>query len=82
MANNAYRTDNTGAEAPGFGGNDNRDWKTGHVAGTFAAVPGAGSYSPIAGCTSCHDQTDSANTVAGNFTFPHGQTAVGATNLT
>ncbi len=72
---NAYRTDNTGAEALGYGGNDNRDSKTGHVAGTFAAVPGAASYAPIAGCTSCHDQTDSANTVAGNFTFPHGQTA-------
>ncbi len=79
---NAYRTDNTGAEALGYGGNDNRDSKTGHVAGTFAAVPGAASYAPIAGCTSCHDQTDSANTVAGNFTFPHGQTPTGATNLT
>jgi hypothetical protein len=78
--NNAYRTDNTGAEAVGFGGNDNRDSKTGHVAGSFAAVPGSGSYAPISGCTSCHDQTDSANTVAGNFTFPHGQTPVGATN--
>ena len=55
---NAYRTDNTGEEAPGYGGNDNRDSKTGHVAGTFAAVPGAASYAPIAGCTSCHDQTD------------------------
>ena len=77
---NAYRTDNTGAEAAGFGGNDNRDSKTGHVAGTFAAVPGSGSYAPIAGCTSCHDQTDAANTVAGNFTFPHGQTPTGATN--
>jgi len=78
----AYRTDNTGAEAAGYGGNDNRDWKTGHVAGTFAAVPGAASYSPIAGCTSCHDQTDSANTVAGHYTFPHGQTAAGESNVT
>jgi len=79
-SNNYFRTDNTGGEAPGFGGNDNRDSKTGHVAGTFAAVPGSGSYAPIAGCTSCHDQTDSANTVAGNFTFPHGQTPTGNTN--
>ncbi len=78
----AYRTDNTGAEALGYGGNDNRDSKTGHVAGTFAAVPGAASYAPIAGCTSCHDQTDSANTVTGNFTFPHGQVAAGASNIT
>jgi predicted CXXCH cytochrome family protein len=79
---NAYRTDNTGAEAMGFGGNDNRDSKTGHVAGTFAAVPGAGSYAAISGCTSCHDQTDSANTVVGNYTFPHGQTPTGITNAT
>ena len=41
--------------------------------------PAAGSYAPIAGCTSCHDQTDTANTVAGNFTFPHGQSATGDT---
>jgi len=81
-SNNYFRTDNTGEEAPNFGGNDNRDSKTGHVAGTFAAVNGAGSYAPIAGCTSCHDQTDSANTVAGNFTFPHGQTPTGITNAT
>jgi predicted CXXCH cytochrome family protein len=80
-SNNYFRTDNTGGEATGFGGNDNRDSKTGHVAGTFAAVPGEGSYAPIAGCTSCHDQTDDANTVVGNFTFPHGQTATGDTNL-
>jgi hypothetical protein len=79
-SNNFFRTDNTGGEAAGFGGNDNRDSKTGHVAGAFLAVPGAGSYAPIAGCTSCHNQTDSANTVAGNYTFPHGQTPVGTTN--
>jgi hypothetical protein len=82
---NAYRTDNTGEEWPGTewynGGNDHRDLKTGHVAGTFAAVNDAGSYAAISGCTSCHDQTDSANTVAGHFTFPHGQTAYGTTNL-
>lgn len=76
----AYRTDNTGAEAAGYGGNDNRDWKTGHVAGSFAATTGAGSYAPIASCTACHDQTDAANTVAGHFTFPHGQTPTGVTN--
>ena len=40
VGSNAFRTDNTGAEFAGFGGNDNRDSKTGHVAGTFAAVPG------------------------------------------
>jgi len=78
---NAFRTDNTGAEASGWGGNDNRDSKTGHVAGTFAAVPNDASYAPVAGCTSCHDQTDAENTVAGNFTFPHGQVAAGASNL-
>jgi predicted CXXCH cytochrome family protein len=77
-----YVTDNTGSEVAGFGGNDNRNLKTGHVAGTFAAVPGSASYVAIAGCTSCHDQTDSANTVAGNFTFPHGQTPTGVTNAT
>jgi len=82
LSGTTYRTDNTGAEAAGFGGNDSRTSKTGHVAGSFAAVPGSASYSPIAGCTSCHDQTDSANTVAGNFTFPHGQTPIGASNLT
>ena len=80
-AGNAYRTDNTGEEALGFGGNDNRDSKTGHVAGTFGFNAGAASYAPIAGCTSCHDQTDAANTVVGNFTFPHGQVALGASNL-
>jgi hypothetical protein len=76
-----YVTDNTGAEALGFGGNDHRDSKTGHVAGSFGADASLTAYSPIAGCTSCHDQTDSANTVAGNFTFPHGQTPTGNTNL-
>jgi hypothetical protein len=76
-----YRTDNTGEEDPLFGGNDNRDLKTGHVAGSFDATATHASYAPIAGCTSCHDQTDAANTVAGNFTFPHGQTPTGATNL-
>jgi len=77
----AYRTDNTGSEALGYGGNDNRDLKTGHVAGSFEASSTHASYAPIAGCTSCHDQTDAANTVYGNFTFPHGQTATGETNL-
>jgi len=81
-SDNYFRTDNTGGEAAGYGGNDNRDSKTGHVAGSFSAVPENGSYAPINGCTSCHDQTDSANTVAGNYTFPHGQTPTGNTNLT
>ncbi|MEI8081919.1 MAG: cytochrome c3 family protein [Actinomycetes bacterium] len=75
-----YTTDNTGAEYEGWGGNDNRDSKTGHVAGTFAAQNTEGSYTAIAGCTSCHDQTDTNNTVAGNYTFPHGQTPTGNTN--
>jgi len=77
-----YTTDNTGAELLLQGGNDNRDSKTGHVAGSFAAVSANGSYAPIAGCTSCHDQTDAGNTVAGNYTFPHGQTPTGITNAT
>ncbi len=77
----AYRTDNTMEELPGWGGNDRRDSKTGHVAGTFGVDRSVTAYAPIAGCTSCHDQTDSANTVKGNFTFPHGQTPTGATNL-
>jgi hypothetical protein len=81
LSGSAYRTDNTGGELPGYGGNDSRTMKTGHVAGTFAAVPDDASYAPIAGCTSCHDQTDANNTIAGNFTFPHGQTPTGATNL-
>jgi hypothetical protein len=80
-SNNYFRTDNTGGEATGFGGNDHRDSKTGHVAGSFGADASLTAYAPIAGCTSCHDQTDAANTVAGNFTFPHGQTATGDTNL-
>jgi predicted CXXCH cytochrome family protein len=54
--------------------------KTGHPAGTFAAVPGSASYAPSNGCTGCHDQTDVANGVAGNFTFPHGQTVAIAPN--
>ena len=82
LRDGGYTTDNTGAEYVGFGGNDSRAPKTGHVAGSFAAIPDNGSYAPIAGCTSCHDQTDSANTVAGNFTFPHGQTPLGISNLT
>ncbi len=77
----AYRTDNTQEEAVGWGGNDNRDSKTGHVAGSFGVDLSLTAYAPIAGCTSCHDQTDSANTTDGNFTFPHGQSATGATNL-
>jgi hypothetical protein len=81
VGSNAFRTDNTGAEFPGFGGNDSRVLKTGHVAGSFGADASLTAYAPIAGCTSCHDQTDSANTVTGNFTFPHGQTPTGATNL-
>jgi len=82
---NAFRTDNTGAEFASTqwysGGNDHRVVKTGHVAGSFGADPSLTAYAPINGCTSCHDQTDSANTVAGNFTFPHGQTPTGVTNL-
>ena len=76
-----YRTDNTMEEELGWGGNDRRDSKTGHVAGDFGADRSVTAYAAISGCTSCHDQTDSANTVVGNFTFPHGQTPTGATNL-
>jgi hypothetical protein len=77
-----YRTDNTGGEALGYGGNDNRDLKTGHVAGTFGVDPSKTAYAKIDGCTSCHDQTDAANGTDGHFTFPHGQVAAGASNLT
>lgn len=53
--------------------------KTGHIAGSAEATATHASYTPIDGCTSCHDQTDAATT--SGFTFPHSQTAYGATNL-
>ena len=46
-SNNYFRTDNTGGEAEGWGGNDNRDSKTGHVAGSFEATGTHGSYAPM-----------------------------------
>ena len=53
--------------------------KTGHLSSAVASATYA-SYAPVDGCTSCHDQTD-AGTTSG-FTFPHSQTAYGASNLT
>ena len=36
-------------------------------------------FAPVADCESCHDQTDDRTRTG--FTFPHGQTPVGASNL-
>ncbi len=52
--------------------------KTGHLSVAASNVPSA-SYSPVNSCVSCHDQTD-AGTTSG-YTFPHSQTAYGATNM-
>ncbi|MBN2404085.1 MAG: hypothetical protein JXE06_00740 [Coriobacteriia bacterium] len=52
--------------------------KTGHLSSAVASSTHA-SYAPVASCVSCHDQTD-AGTTSG-YTFPHSQTAYGATNL-
>jgi len=54
----------------------NQVLKTGHMTGTAAANNAAGSYAPVAGCTSCHDQTDA--TTRSGYTFPHAQRATGA----
>jgi predicted CXXCH cytochrome family protein len=51
--------------------------KTGHITGAVAA-DSTSSWKAVAGCTSCHDQTD-ASTRTG-FTFPHSETAFGASN--
>ncbi|TDB39556.1 MAG: hypothetical protein D9V44_00870 [Actinobacteria bacterium] len=53
--------------------------KTGHITASAEATSAHASYNPIYGCTSCHDQTDDAT--RSGFTFPHSQTAVGASNL-
>jgi hypothetical protein len=53
-------------------------FKTGHVSSGVADSAHA-SYSAVNSCNSCHDQTDAATT--SGFTFPHSQTAYGATNL-
>lgn len=53
--------------------------KTGHLVSAEASST-HGSYSAVDGCTGCHDQTD-AGTRTG-FTFPHSQTAYGASNVT
>lgn len=53
--------------------------KTGHLS-LGAANAAAGSYTALNGCVSCHDQTD-AGTTSG-FTFPHSETAFGASNTT
>ncbi|MHB8760923.1 MAG: hypothetical protein ACYC6J_00805 [Coriobacteriia bacterium] len=47
--------------------------KTGHLSVAASRVESA-SYAPVAGCTSCHDQTDSMVSTGG-FTFPHAQVA-------
>lgn len=52
--------------------------KTGHLS-VAAFNAAAASYKAVAGCTSCHDQTDGGTT--SGYTFPHSQTAQGATNL-
>ncbi|PKQ21190.1 MAG: hypothetical protein CVT66_01700 [Actinobacteria bacterium HGW-Actinobacteria-6] len=52
--------------------------KTGHM-GVAASDAASHNYAPVAGCTSCHDQTD-AGTASG-YAFPHSQTAYGASNL-
>ncbi|MDZ4169184.1 MAG: cytochrome c3 family protein [Coriobacteriia bacterium] len=50
---------------------------TGHMTAGAAANNNAGSYTPVASCVSCHDQTDSltgdGSTTVSGFTFPHGQ---------
>lgn len=50
--------------------------KTGHM--TAGAGTNAFSFAAVSDCESCHDQTD-AGTRTG-FTFPHSQTAYGASN--
>ena len=52
--------------------------KTGHLSSAVATETHA-SYVPVNSCVSCHDQTDAATT--SGYTFPHSQTAYGATNL-
>lgn len=56
----------------------NQIMKTGHM-GVAASNPASHNYTAVAGCTSCHDQTDAGTT--SNFTFPHSQTPKGASNL-
>lgn len=53
--------------------------KTGHMTVALANTAGA-SYAPVESCTSCHDGTDGAT--RSGFTFPHSQTAFGASNVT
>ena len=60
--------------APG----DGMMYKTGHMTSAVATETHA-SYVPVNSCVSCHDQTDAATT--SGYTFPHSQTAYGATNL-
>jgi len=52
--------------------------KTGHLS-SAAATSTHASYAAVNSCNSCHDQTDAATT--SGFTFPHSQTAYGASNL-
>lgn len=57
--------------------------KTGHL--SRGTPDGTSSFTPVTGCVSCHDQTDSAtagvsySTVSG-YTFPHSQTPTGVGN--
>lgn len=53
-------------------------FKTGHM--TVAASNGTNAFAPVGSCVSCHDQTDGATRTG--FTFPHSQTAFGASNVT
>jgi predicted CXXCH cytochrome family protein len=54
----------------------NQVLKTGHMTGSAASSEGASAYAPIAGCISCHDQTDLAT--RSGYTFPHAQRATGS----
>ena len=53
--------------------------KTGHMS-SAAATSGAGSYVAVTGCVSCHDQRDAG--VTSGYTFPHSETAFGASSNT
>lgn len=57
--------------------------KTGHL--SFGIADARSSFSPVAGCVSCHDQTDAATagvtySAVSGYTFPHSQTPTGASN--
>lgn len=52
--------------------------KTGHL--TSNGAVNAYSFAAVTDCESCHDQTDAG--ARSGFTFPHSQTAYGASNVT